>query len=310
MHCSCAKGAKDFRSGQGYDLMVFFDEGVDIHHIFPQEWCAVSRSIDVKVYDTIVNKTPLIYRTNRIIGGVAPSKYLAKLEPGRRMPMARSRTANQLDCAGRLSCTSHCISPAHLRDDDFESFMKERRKAAAGHSLPRHWATGRAIMAATSRERVSKRSVTKIDHDESELSSRRRDAMAKAPTTKTVETLKHDEATRKNIPTAEYQSVLAKEQQTPEADPLPAQHRPRPPARLARQGRAGLERPRRPRPAALHPGEGPPQGADRRPAARRRRKASTTPGSSRPTSSPTSTASPRARTRPSSTPTTRTGPTA
>jgi adenine-specific DNA-methyltransferase len=34
--------------------------------------------------------------------------------------------------------------------------------------------------------------------------------MAKAPKTKTVEALKHDEATRKNIPTAEYQSVLQK----------------------------------------------------------------------------------------------------
>jgi adenine-specific DNA-methyltransferase len=32
---------------------------------------------------------------------------------------------------------------------------------------------------------------------------------------KTVETLTHDEATRKNIPTAEYQSVMAKEQQSP-----------------------------------------------------------------------------------------------
>ena len=39
--------------------------------------------------------------------------------------------------------------------------------------------------------------------------------MAKAPTSKTVETLTHDEATRKNIPTAEYQSVLDKAQQSP-----------------------------------------------------------------------------------------------
>ncbi|MEO8342306.1 MAG: site-specific DNA-methyltransferase, partial [Gallionella sp.] len=40
--------------------------------------------------------------------------------------------------------------------------------------------------------------------------------MAKKPTSKlTVETLKHDEATRKNIPTAEYQSVMQKEEQTP-----------------------------------------------------------------------------------------------
>src|SRR6266851_2501773 len=40
--------------------------------------------------------------------------------------------------------------------------------------------------------------------------------MAKKPvTTKTVETLKHAEATRKNIPTAEYQSVLQKNEQDP-----------------------------------------------------------------------------------------------
>ena len=35
------------------------------------------------------------------------------------------------------------------------------------------------------------------------------------PSTKTVETLKHEEAKRKNIPTAEYQSVLQKEEQGP-----------------------------------------------------------------------------------------------
>src|SRR5438270_6849440 len=37
----------------------------------------------------------------------------------------------------------------------------------------------------------------------------------KLPARKTVETLKHDEATRKNIPTAEYQSVLQKKEQEP-----------------------------------------------------------------------------------------------
>src|SRR5690554_6737141 len=37
----------------------------------------------------------------------------------------------------------------------------------------------------------------------------------KARTAKSVETLVHEEATRKNIPTAEYQSVLKKETQSP-----------------------------------------------------------------------------------------------
>jgi adenine-specific DNA-methyltransferase len=39
--------------------------------------------------------------------------------------------------------------------------------------------------------------------------------MAKRVAAKSVETLTHDEARRKNIPTAEFQSVLEKEQQDP-----------------------------------------------------------------------------------------------
>src|SRR5437773_10347283 len=39
--------------------------------------------------------------------------------------------------------------------------------------------------------------------------------MAKMQNKKTVETFKHDEARRKNIPTAEYQSVRQKNEQDP-----------------------------------------------------------------------------------------------
>ena len=135
------EGAKDFRSGQGYDLAVFFDEGVDIHHIFPQDWCEAQK-IDVKVYDTVINKTPLSYRTNRIIGGVAPSKYLAKLEVGKKTANGLIENPPIEPEALDTYLTSHCISPAHVRADDFESFMKERRKSllalvatATGHAI-------------------------------------------------------------------------------------------------------------------------------------------------------------------------------
>src|ERR1700722_9778641 len=37
----------------------------------------------------------------------------------------------------------------------------------------------------------------------------------KQPASKTVEAIKHDEARRRNIPTAEYQSVLQKNEQNP-----------------------------------------------------------------------------------------------
>ena len=58
----------------------------------------------------------------------------------------------------------------------------------------------------------------------------------KSASTKTVETLRHTEDKRKNIPTAEHQSVLQKEQEAPRTVKYPPQHRPRPAARLARQG--------------------------------------------------------------------------
>ena len=67
--------------------------------------------------DSIINKTPLSYRTNRIIGGVAPSEYLAKLEKG-------NETTPSID-RKRLNIylTSHLINPALLRADSFDAFM-------------------------------------------------------------------------------------------------------------------------------------------------------------------------------------------
>jgi hypothetical protein len=41
------EGAQDFRSGQKFDHTVFFGENVDIHHIFPQEWCKNHRILSM-----------------------------------------------------------------------------------------------------------------------------------------------------------------------------------------------------------------------------------------------------------------------
>ena len=115
------EGAQDFRSGQKFDHTVFFGENVDIHHIFPQDWCK-KHGIKPNVFDSIINKTPLSYRTNRIIGGVAPSEYLAKLEKGNETtpPIDRARLDGYL--------TSHLIDPSLLRADDFDAFMVDRQK--------------------------------------------------------------------------------------------------------------------------------------------------------------------------------------
>jgi len=109
------RGAEDFRSGQTFSHTILFDENVDIHHIFPQDWCKKT-GISKQVYDSIINKTPLTARTNRIIGGVAPSEYLARIE---------GDGAEPEEVNSRLR--SHLVDPALLRTDDFESAFRKRR---------------------------------------------------------------------------------------------------------------------------------------------------------------------------------------
>ncbi|MFT8550256.1 MAG: DUF262 domain-containing protein [Acetobacter okinawensis] len=115
-------GAEDFKSGQPYDQTVFFDENVDIHHIFPEAWCK-SQKIEPAVYNSIVNKTPLTSGTNRMLGGVAPSIYLGRLIKGNRSnpPLASDRLSTILK--------SHEIDEILLASDDFTSFMNTRRSA-------------------------------------------------------------------------------------------------------------------------------------------------------------------------------------
>lgn len=115
------EGAQDFRSGQKFDHTVFFGENVDIHHIFPQDWCK-KQGIMPAIYDSIINKTPLSFRTNRIIGGVAPSEYLAKLQKGDKYTPAIGQ--ERLDAY----LASHLIDAELLRNDNFEAFMVDRQK--------------------------------------------------------------------------------------------------------------------------------------------------------------------------------------
>lgn len=115
------QGALDFRSGQPFDYTVFFGEYVDIHHIFPKDWCT-KQGISHKIYDSIINKTPLSYKTNRIIGGAAPSSYLQSLEKGNKeTPAIAPADLNQY-------LSSHCINPELLRADNFNAFMEDRQK--------------------------------------------------------------------------------------------------------------------------------------------------------------------------------------
>lgn len=93
---------------------------LDIHHIFPQAWCEAAK-IPRSRYNTVVNKTPISYKANRMIGGAAPSDYLDKLQKHKQVQLD--------DGAMDKLLASHRIPHDKLRSDDFSAFY-EGRKAA------------------------------------------------------------------------------------------------------------------------------------------------------------------------------------
>ncbi|MCB9334303.1 MAG: DUF262 domain-containing protein [Lewinellaceae bacterium] len=112
-------GSLDFRSGEAINSITYFEEAVDIHHIFPKKWC-IENSIESKIYDSIINKTPISYKTNRKIGGNAPSIYLEKLRSENEHPESIERQREIL--------STHTIHLDDLLVDDFTKFYNRRAK--------------------------------------------------------------------------------------------------------------------------------------------------------------------------------------
>lgn len=111
-------GAMDWRTGEKAEVTDYFDEAVDIHHIFPKIWCDKA-GYAPEIYNSIVNKTPLTARTNRIIGGAAPSDYIGRL--------AKSSQTSPEEVAERIR--SHLSRPDLMSTDDFDGFFASRNAA-------------------------------------------------------------------------------------------------------------------------------------------------------------------------------------
>lgn len=109
------RGGRDFRTGSTIDLHTYVDDAVDVHHIFPKRWAA-ENDIPAWIMNSIVNKTTIDARTNRRIGGNAPSRYLDRIETNEQI------AADDLDAILR----SHDIDPLALRRDDFAAFFTAR----------------------------------------------------------------------------------------------------------------------------------------------------------------------------------------
>lgn len=111
-------GAKDFLRGSDMSFATYTDESTDIHHIFPQNYCE-KQGIDKSRWNSVINKTPVFARTNRIIGGNAPSQYLSSLE--------RNHQADPKQLDKWLA--SHQIDVDAIRANDFDTYFSKRQEA-------------------------------------------------------------------------------------------------------------------------------------------------------------------------------------
>jgi len=114
------QGARDFFWKATIQELDHEEVALDIHHIFPKAWCE-ERGIRPAIFHAIVNKTPISYKANRMIGGRAPSAYLTAIQAHRQVGLVDG------DMDAILG--SHYIEPKAMRADDFDGFFEARRNA-------------------------------------------------------------------------------------------------------------------------------------------------------------------------------------
>lgn len=154
-------GSRDFVSGTPIDLNTYFNNAIDIHHVFPRAWCE-KQKLPREKWNSVINKAPLAAGTNRFISGDAPSVYLARIQKNKKV------TQKNLD----EFLASHAIPVQTLRADDFDAFIRQR--AAALLKLIEQ-ATGKAVAGRDSEETI------KAFGDKLPTSARRKTASSQSP---------------------------------------------------------------------------------------------------------------------------------
>ena len=130
---------KDFISGIEMDFANYKALNIDIHHIFPRNYC-IDKYPEYR-WNSVVNKTPISYSTNREIGGVAPSDYLEKIEKKGQVP------SDVLDSY----LVSHFIDVDSCRTNNFDVYFVKRAKSIL-NAIEK--ATGKAVPGRDSEETI------------------------------------------------------------------------------------------------------------------------------------------------------------
>ena len=129
--------AHDFQTGDTIRKHIVKSETIEAHHIFPKAWCLKNRQVSPNnfrssQFNSIVNKTPLLGRTNRTIGGEAPSKYLESIEAWSKQ-LSFDFDADDAVAIKPVTMEeklrSHLIPIDAFQADNFEEFFEKRKEA-------------------------------------------------------------------------------------------------------------------------------------------------------------------------------------
>lgn len=106
--------AADWLMAQPLTAELVVEQGIDVHHVFPRKWCSDNK-ISARLYDSIINKTPIDATTNRRIGSKPPSRYIPEVI----LPQVGEEKVDAL-------LRSHWLSQEVLESDRFSEVFVRR----------------------------------------------------------------------------------------------------------------------------------------------------------------------------------------
>ena len=113
-----SSGSKDFYTGKPINSSILIEQKIDDHHIFPSAFLK-KHSFNQDQIDCIVNRTLIDATTNKSIGDLPPSRYLAKIQNA------------QGDSISSDTFQSHLVNDQAMdamKEDNFEEFCNARIK--------------------------------------------------------------------------------------------------------------------------------------------------------------------------------------
>lgn len=116
-----ARGAKDWRTGKPFNAETCNELEPSFEPIFPRAWCQ-QHGIEPVLADSVLNHTPMGKRTEVVLAGFDPTRYL---------PRVQSKSVMEDDEFDAVLAT-HELDPALLHASDARSFFDDRRRRIVG----------------------------------------------------------------------------------------------------------------------------------------------------------------------------------